>query len=61
MKHLAFITAFEAGELSHDEIVEGFQLMIDDGTVWDLQGSYQRIAIDMIDTGKCQGWLSRAS
>jgi hypothetical protein len=56
-KHLSFISAFENGEVTYDEIIEGFQAMIDDGTVWSLQESYGRLAIDMIDRGDCVGSL----
>lgn len=53
MKHLSFICSYEAGECSDDEIVEGFQAMINDGTVWSLQGSYGRAAADLISSGLC--------
>ena len=53
MKHMNFIIAFESGEASYEEIYKGFQAMIDDGTVWSLQGIYGRIAMDMINRGVC--------
>lgn len=51
--HVDFIIRFESGELDHDEIVEGFQHLIDKGIVWCLQGSYQRVARSLIESGDC--------
>lgn len=48
-----FIMAYEAGELSEDEIIEGFQSLIDSGVVWTLQGSYGRMAARLIEAGVC--------
>ncbi len=51
---LDFITAFEGGDaLSEDEIIDGFQHLIDSGTVWQLQGSYGRTAVALIEAGHC--------
>ena len=36
-----------------EETVAFFQEMIDDGTVWQLQGSYGRAAQGLIDAGLC--------
>ena len=52
--HVNFIIALEGGELeSEEQLVEGFQAMIDDGTVWQLQGFYGRTARNLIDAGLC--------
>lgn len=51
---VSWIMDYEAGELDHEQIVAGFQTMIDDGTVWQLQGSYGRMACDLIAAGLCQ-------
>lgn len=51
---VSWIMNYEAGELDHDEIVEGFQKMIDDGCLWRLQGSYGRMAARLIDYGYCR-------
>jgi len=48
-----WIMDYEAGELDHGEIVDGFQTMIDDGSVWQLQGSYGRMARDLLEAGLC--------
>lgn len=53
MTHLEFITKYEAGEAGNDEVVESFQAMIDDGTVWQLQGFYGRAAMELINNGYC--------
>ncbi len=58
MKHLDFIIAYEAGEVDGDAIVAGFQAMIDDGTMWELQGCYGRMARDLIEGGQCTARLS---
>lgn len=54
MEHLDFIMAYEGGELESDEdIIAGFQAMIDDGVVWSLQGHYGRTAASLIEGGLC--------
>lgn len=53
MDHLDFIMAYEGGDLGQDETVAGFQKMIDDGTVWQLQGCYGRMAASLINNGLC--------
>ena len=53
MNHVPFIIAYENGELDEAAIAAGFQAMIDDGTVWHLQGSYQRMAAELIGAGIC--------
>jgi hypothetical protein len=52
---VAFIMAYEDGELDDDAIIVGFQHLIDSGTVWHLQGSYGRMAARLIETGRCNG------
>lgn len=48
-----FITKFEDGKATQEEIIDGFQLLIDTGVVWHLQGSYGRTAQALIDAGHC--------
>lgn len=48
---VSFIMEYEAGELSEDEMVEGFQRLVDSGTVWQLQGHYGRTAAALIEAG----------
>lgn len=50
---VGFIMAFEGGELAEDEIIAGFQQLIDSGVVWQLQGSYGRTAANLIERGYC--------
>jgi hypothetical protein len=51
---LAFIVAYENGEITEPEdLVNGFQLLIDSGIVWHLQGHYGRVAHEFISTGLC--------
>lgn len=47
------IMAYENGELSFDEIIDMFQRMIDDGSVWKFQGHYGRMAVKLIKNGYC--------
>ena len=53
---VGFIMAFEGGdeELTEEQIIDGFQHMIDDGTVWHLQGFYGRTAAGLIEAGHCK-------
>ena len=52
---LGFIMAYEDGELdSEEEMIEGFQKLIDCGLAFSLQGSYGRMAAQLIRTGACQ-------
>lgn len=51
---LDFIVAVESeAEMSHDEYVAGMQRLIDSGTVWSLQGAWQRAALSCIAEGEC--------
>lgn len=50
---VAFIMDYESGELNNDEIVAGFQHLINNGYVWTLQGSYGRTARALIEAGLC--------
>ena len=45
------IIAFENGELDEDEVIALFQELCDTGTIFHLQGSYQRIAQQLIHEG----------
>ena len=51
---VGFIIDFESGDLDDDAIIDGFQHLIDDGTAWSLQGSYGRMAQDLIQMGHCR-------
>lgn len=41
-------------EMTDEEIVRGYQYLIDSGTIGSLQGSHQRMAMHLIDAGKCK-------
>ena len=47
------VMAFEAGELSYEEMVSLFQNLISSGLVWKLQGFYGRTAEELIAAGTC--------
>lgn len=47
------IIAYEAGELSEEDMIALFQQGIDDGWVWGLQGAYGRQAERLINCGLC--------
>lgn len=53
MPNIDKIMAYENGELDNDEIIEMFQAMIDDASVWALQGHYGRTAMALIEAGHC--------
>ena len=50
---LGFLMSFESGECDDFQMIEGFQHMIDTGSVWQLQGSYGRLATALIERGLC--------
>jgi hypothetical protein len=53
MDQVSKIMAFEQGDLDFDQTVELFQELIDSGLVWQLQGSYGRMASSLIENGYC--------
>ena len=48
------IMAFESGELQNDEVYALFQFLLDSGMIYSLQGSYQRMAEDLLIAGKIE-------
>lgn len=40
-------------DTSHDEVVAGYQGLIDSGTAWRLEGHVGRTAMDLIELGEC--------
>lgn len=48
-----FVMAYESGELDDEEIIAGFQSLIDSGLAWQLQGHYGRTAKALIENGHC--------
>jgi len=48
------IMAYEDGSLSEADTIKMFQEMVNDGSVWKLQGSYGRTAQAMLDAGVIQ-------
>lgn len=48
-----FIIEYETGNLTEDQIIEGFQYMITTRAINNLQGSYQRMAYRLIEEGLC--------
>lgn len=51
---LDFIMSYEDGTASEEEIVKGFQGLIDTGLAWQLQGHYGRTAEMLIQRGLCK-------
>jgi hypothetical protein len=49
------IIAFEQGDLDEEGVIELFQELIDSGLAWQLQGSYGRMARNLIEAGYCEG------
>ena len=46
------IIAFESGELDNEQVFELFQYLVDSGIIYQLQGSYQRMAQGLIAAGE---------
>lgn len=51
MDMLDRLMAYERDELPHDEVLTLFQELLTTGMVWQLQGSYGRMAQHLIDMG----------
>ena len=47
------IIEYEEGKMNDEEVAEFFQKLIDTGLVWQLQGSYGRMADQLIRSGEC--------
>lgn len=45
------IIDFETGELDDDGVIVLFQHLVDSGQAWSLQGSYGRMATQLIEAG----------
>jgi|TARA_R110000823_G_scaffold285993_2_gene404395 hypothetical protein len=45
------IMAFEQGELEDSEVYALFQFLLDSGMIYSLQGSFQRMAEDLLVAG----------
>lgn len=54
MTRIDFIMAFEDGNVTEEELIEGFQELIDSGVAWQLQGVYGRTAMSLIEAGLCR-------
>lgn len=51
---LSFIMDMEAGvDLSADDVIYGYQQLINSGVIYQLQGSWQRAAQAMVKSGHC--------
>ena len=48
------IMAFEQGELENEEVFALFQFLLDSGMIHSLQGSYQRMAEELLLAGKIE-------
>lgn len=46
------IIAFEQGELDQEQVIELFQNLVNTGLAWQLQGSYGRTAMALIEAGE---------
>jgi hypothetical protein len=53
MSDLDAIMVLEGDDADDQDRFDAMQALIDSGTVWKLQGSYQRAAAFMIDAGHC--------
>lgn len=49
---VGFMMEYELGDMHPDEIIDGFQSLLDAGLIPHLQGSYQRMAQQLLDAGQ---------
>lgn len=54
MPNVGDLVRWESGEMEPEEVGPFFQGMIDSGLVWQLQGSYGRAAVALIEAGICE-------
>ena len=47
------IMRYEEGLMEDEEVIEFFQKLIDTSVIFNLQGSYQRTAAYLIESGHC--------
>jgi hypothetical protein len=52
MPNIEDIIRYENGEMTEDEVIELFRDGVQRGWVWKLQGSYGRMAMALIDSGR---------
>jgi hypothetical protein len=45
------ILMYESGVMDHEEMIEFFSRLVASGLAWELQGSYGRVAADLIRIG----------
>lgn len=45
---VSFIVDYEEGNLNDDQIIEGFQYLVDNNLIGHLQGHYQRMASHLL-------------
>lgn len=46
-----FFMDYEGGDISEDEMIDGFQELVNSGLAWQLQGHYGRMAAALIEAG----------
>ena len=51
---LEWLIAYEAGEMQDNDLLTGFQRLVDNGHAWTLQGHYGHIAMALIAEGLCE-------
>lgn len=51
MKAFDAVILIESGKCSEKQLIEAMQSLVDSGVVWHLQGSYGRLADQLIEAG----------
>lgn len=51
---IGFIKVLKYDVLEKEEVIEGFQALIDDGIVWKLDRFYINMAVSLIEAGHCK-------
>lgn len=52
---VSIVEGFDGDEHTEEEVLAAWQLLVDTGVVWKLQGRFGRTAMDLIEAGLVEG------